>query len=86
MRGNLSFNRTVEITKFQELIYGARATSHRNFGAFRGTPVMGMSLWGSSPLYEIGNHGKAVYQMIASVGQRLGVSRGQAIRHGISRK
>lgn len=31
-----------------------------------GTPVMGMSLWGSSPLYEIGKSGRSVYQMTAS--------------------
>jgi hypothetical protein len=37
-----------------------------------GTPVMGISLWGSSPLCEIGISRRSVYQMATSREQALG--------------
>ena len=37
-----------------------------------GTPVMGISLWGSSPLCEIGISRRSVYQMTTSREQALG--------------
>ena len=59
-----------------------------------GAPVMGIGLWGLSPVCEIGISRRSVYQMTASREQSLGeancgganVPRRQAIRHGKSRK